>query len=309
MIGTAKVSNMVVGGHCPGRPVRQDSATAKDCWTNGDEQSPDEIRPAVSAGIKTTPVAVTPLISGPRNQERKLNILLPRAFIHFCKRGRPMKPAYHRQRLGWGVTSLGIAVVTMLHWAAPASAATITAYGSDAAWTAAAGSSISIEDFADTTLAPGLTIPSMGGGSISGGQLSNALAVYGLCVNGGTGCPATTEFDFGPSTLAFGGDWDLAPGGAGSGIFFDVTLTGGAHQTVSGFTNPAAGGTFLGFYGFVSDVGITSIRLGSGFTGNGELFSVDNVKFQVAGGNPIPEPATLALVSLSLFAAALTRRR
>ena len=142
---------------------------------------------------------------------------------------------------------------------------------------------------------------------ISGGKIDSSLAVFGLCINGGVGCPATTKFSFSPGTTAFGADWDLAPGGQGFGIDFSVTLAGGATQFVSGITNPI-GGTFSGFFGFVSDTSFTSINLGSGFTGNGEFFDADNVRFRIANGT-VPEPATLALVGLGVFGIAALRKR
>ena len=75
-----------------------------------------------------------------------------------------------------------------------------------------------------------------------GGQISNEIAVFGLCANGGTGCPGTTIFGFAPATTAFGADWDLSPGGAGSGIQFYVNLTGGSQQVVSpGNNQPCRG--------------------------------------------------------------------
>jgi hypothetical protein len=79
-------------------------------------------------------------------------------------------------------------------------------------------------------------------------------------------------------------------------------LVGGAVQTVAGITNPAGGGTFSGFFGFVSDTAFTSISLGSGFTGSGELFDADNVRFVgTAVVTPAPEPATAALLGFGLI--------
>jgi len=188
-----------------------------------------------------------------------------------------------------------------------AHAAVINTFTSQSAFDTAAtagGQSIKTEDFTDTTLVPGLTLVSAGGGSISGGILSNAVAVFGLCIDGGAGCPSTTVFDFSPGTTAFGASFDLSPGGQGSGIFFEVTLAGGGTQTISpGIQNPASppGATFNGFFGFVSDTAFTEVRLGSGFTGNGETFNADNLEFVGAGTTAVPVPATLALLASGLF--------
>ena len=198
--------------------------------------------------------------------------------------------------------SLGL-VVGGLAWSSVSSAANISVFTNQALWAAAAGSPIALEDFADATLVPGLTIALNGGGSISGGQINNALAVQGICVNGGTGCGGTTIFSISPGTTAFGADWDLTPGGSGSGIQFYLDGAGPG-ASIASITNPSANTQFVGFFGFVSDVSFSTITLASGFTGSGETFNVDNVQFRTAGdngggGGTVPEPATLGLLALA----------
>ncbi len=202
---------------------------------------------------------------------------------------------------------------TILFWPPAADSALITTHTSAATWAAAAGTPVSTEDFTDTTLVPGLSISFGGAGAISGGMISGALAVFGLCVPPFGNCPPTTVFNFSPGTTAFGADWDLAPGGPGSGIFFLLSFVGGGTQTVSpGIQNPAGGGTFSGFFGFVSDTAFSSVSLGSGFTGNGETFNADNVVFRVSGGGgggAVPAPATLTLMLIGAGAAAALMRK
>src|SRR5437763_944196 len=127
---------------------------------------------------------------------------------------------------------IAVLLSVVITWPISAAAALIQTFTDLSAWTAAAGTPISLEDFSDNTLATGLTVSPAGGGAISGGELSSSLAVFGLCVTGGVGCPPTTRFGFSPATTAFAADWDLAPGGAGSGIFFDVLLNNSTHETV-----------------------------------------------------------------------------
>ena len=194
-------------------------------------------------------------------------------------------------------------------------AAAIQTYTDLVSWQAAAGTPIVLEDFQDASLAGGLGVSLAGGGLIDNGKISSSLAVFGLCIVGGTNCPATTVFSFAPGTTAFSGEWDLAPGGGGSGIQFSLLFADGTRQTIApGITNASTTQTFNGFFGFVSDTSFTSINLGSGFNGNGELFDMDNLRFkgtgEGGGGNgSVPEPGTLALIALAMLGASAARVR
>lgn len=208
---------------------------------------------------------------------------------------------------------VGVLLSLAFTWSLPANAAIIQVFTNEAAWAAAAGTPISTEDFSDTTLVTGLTVTPAGGGSISGGMLSNSVAIFQLCANGGVGCPpapVTTQFGFSPATTAFGADWDLSPGGAGNGISFDILLNNGTHQTVAGISNPG-GVAFNGFFGFVSDTPFTSITLTTqSLTGNSETFNADNVRFVGSGVvAAVPEPSSLALLAGGLFTVWMIRRR
>ena len=65
----------------------------------------------------------------------------------------------------------------------------------------------------------------------------------------------TTTFGFGYSVIAFGGDFDLTPAGEGSGVHFELNLTGGGTFDVSTETTYPGG-----FYGLISDAGFDSIH-------------------------------------------------
>jgi hypothetical protein len=160
------------------------------------------------------------------------------------------------------------------------SKAALTTYTDLASWTAAAGSPIVVEDFADYTLVPGL--------SISFGKNSPAGYIYGGTYND----VGVTQFNdannpqlqFAGGTFVFGADWDLSPGGAGDGL---ILVLGFADSTsgILSIGNPPSG-AFNGFFGFVSDVAVTSIRLDSPGTGV-EGFSMDNARLRSAVANKV----------------------
>jgi len=194
--------------------------------------------------------------------------------------------------------------------AGTAQAASITVYTSASAWATAAGGTVTVEDFSDTTLVSGLAIDFgnfLPPNDISGGTWNDTALAY---LNPDSSQPKVT---FTPGTTAFGADWDLTPFSAGPGfsvnLHFVDNTTGSfnvANSLVNGVYVP-----FVGFTGVVSNVAIDSFVLrGLDFTGNGESFSADNLRF-VSGpagpggggdGNPqgVPEPGSLALLVTGL---------
>ena len=158
------------------------------------------------------------------------------------------------------------------------SRAAVTTFLDLSSWLAAAGSPIAVEDFADSTLVPGFTITfgqNIPAGNISGGTYNDvAVTQFNDAKN--------PKLGFAAGTFVFGADWDLGPGGAGDGLVLVLQFTDSTTATLA-IGNPLPN-AFHGFFGFVSDVPVTSIRLDSPGTGV-EAFALDNARFRV-GGSP-----------------------
>ena len=204
------------------------------------------------------------------------------------------------------IFSLGTLMVAALAVGAGSAQAAFVSYTTVASWTAAAGGTVTTEDFADATLATGLAIDFnnfFAPAEISDGVWKDTALSY---LNADASQPKIT---FTPGTTAFGLDWDLTPFSAGPGLSVNLHFV---DNTIGSFNITNAGTqAFVGFMGVVSTVAIDSFVLrGLDFSGNGESFNADNLRF-VSGpagpgggdGNPdehVPEPGTLALLGTGL---------
>ena len=204
---------------------------------------------------------------------------------------------------GTGKLLTALVAAAGLCGAGSVSAASFSTYSTFSDWQTAAllvGSPIINEDFADSTLATGLTI-TLGGnsptGTIGGGIYHDVALTQFNAKN--------PVLNFSPGTLAVGADWDFTPGGAGDGIVLQMS-TG---DTL--FIGNPPQGAFVGFFGFVSDTAITSIRLDSPQTGLEEFQSTDLWflgQGQGGGGGTAPEPTPVWLLALALLGIWISRR-
>jgi hypothetical protein len=181
------------------------------------------------------------------------------------------------------IVALGMAV------AAPSQAA--ISYFTDAAAFAAALNNVTVENFADTTLVPGLSFTSTVG-NISGGIFNDQLAAGSQ----------TTTFNFSSAINGLGANFDMSPGGAGVGILWTISLFAGGTEVLSSEVSRNLTGQF---FGFISDSAFDSILFTAGTQANGvETYNLDNLSF-----GTVPEPESLALLGLGLAGIALSRRK
>jgi hypothetical protein len=167
-------------------------------------------------------------------------------------------------------------LLTALGSAHTTEAATFQVFTTRASFQAVAGSGLGSQDFSNGAPPVGSAF------NITTGTVSNGVfSDEGL--PGVFGTSNTDKlFRFGPTTTAFGADWDLSPGGNGGGLVFTALFADGTTQRIGVITNPQ-GSTYVGFWGFVSDTPVAAVQYqGGNLTGNSESFNMDNASFRLA---------------------------
>lgn len=175
--------------------------------------------------------------------------------------------------------------------AAPAMSANISIFTDRAAFEAAIGS-FTVETFDDGTVDAPVSVVS-DFGSVSGGLWADRVDNA-----------EQTVWSFATAVTGFGGDWDMSPGGFGTGVQLTLNFAGGGSQAVSS----EIPNNTVGFWGVTSDMAFTSVLVSEGAdTGGGrfrETHDFDNLTTA-----PVPLPAAGWLMIAGLGALAATRAR
>ena len=180
--------------------------------------------------------------------------------------------------------------------------AAVVTFTDRAAFIAAAGGSLSLEEFDDLTLASGLTLSTGGGyNTIYSGYSSCPAGVVSPCL--GLIETASATFAFSPGVRAVGFDYnELNVASLGvtdsSGNIFNAALT--MNVNVAGNLVPK-------FFGVVSDSDLNWVTVGSGNHAGGSVYFIDDLRF-VGTAAAIPAPGPVALVGLGLAALGWRRR-
>lgn len=144
-------------------------------------------------------------------------------------------------------------------WAGASQAANYTIYSDQNAWTTA------VKGTGTYLLASIVT--------------TSGLSGYGppsIYYYGQEPLPSLQNSSSAPLGTAFGGDFDLTPGGNGGGLAFVITFADSTTAVVWGAVNYPSG-----FWGIVSDTTIDSVQtISNDLTGNGESFNYSLLTLQ-----------------------------
>lgn len=178
-----------------------------------------------------------------------------------------------------GATNIGVALAASFCLAGALDAAVISVFTDKAAWEAAASKPFLTEDFADAQLNAGVSVVSS-----ESGHINPSLEVYQDVLASTSQNEPTTVWTFAPAVTGFGGNWTLGgPGGSGNSLQVYIA---DSSEYVGFISNSYSGG----FWGFMSDVPLESVRLVGGSGTHQQHYSLDDMVYV-----PIPEPGTLVL--------------
>lgn len=213
----------------------------------------------------------------------------------------------------------GAALLAAGMLAAPAEA-TVTTYTSSTAFgAAAAGITLTTENYgsgtAGQTIASGGTFDGLTysfaagpGGTLTGGIISNQFNSFSGLSLGGNQSGGTQFFFGGDSvTIAFSSPVNAF------GAFFNVNANSGNYLADSAAGTATTGSaaydtsTFV-FAGLISDTAFSSITLSSSDTVLGS-YNVPEIEFGASPAATVPEPLTLSLFGAGVLGLATARRR
>jgi hypothetical protein len=157
--------------------------------------------------------------------------------------------------------------------------------------TARPGQTLVVEDFSGNTFGPEIL-------GLAGSNVMVENERLEDQANDGVGNPSTF-ITLNMFYNGFGGDFDLSPGGAGSGLVLTAWLSGGGMESVSLPTN-----NYVGFFGFISTTGFNVVTVSEHIDVGVETYNLDNITMGVV---PLPAPAFLLLGALGGLA--LVRRK
>jgi hypothetical protein len=186
------------------------------------------------------------------------------------------------------------ALLVLIYWSSATSVAgaATTVYTDRAAWVDALGRQFLTEDFADAQLNDGVSFVSSESGRINPAQQYYQDVLASTSQN-----EPMTVWSFTPAITAFGANFTLGgPGGSGNSLLVysdDTTFVGAIPSSYAG-----------GFWGFISDASLGSVKLIGGSGTNQQTYNMDNMVYA-----PVPVPAAVWLFGSALgLLGWLTRR-